>query len=54
MKITYVELQSESQILQSLTGLTPGELEALLVSFEVAWSEFGEAALGKTRLIEVA
>lgn len=40
MKINYEELRNKPRILQSLTGLTQREFEALLVSFEAAWAAF--------------
>lgn len=44
MKINYEELQSKPRILQSLTGLSQKEFEALLVSFESAWGAFVQQA----------
>lgn len=42
MQITYYDLQTKPRVLQSLTGLNPGEFENLLLSFEEAWTQFVE------------
>ena len=42
MKITYKELKKKPRVLQSLTGLTRREFEALEVSFGQAWLAFVE------------
>ena len=42
MKITYEELKKKPRVLQSVTGLTKKEFEALLISFSQAWSAFVE------------
>ena len=42
MKVNYAELQNRPRTLQSLTGLKIEEFEALLASFETAWSKFLE------------
>ncbi len=42
MKVNYAELQNRPRTLQSLTGLKIEEFEALLASFEPAWSKFIE------------
>ena len=47
MKITYEELKNKPHVLQSLTGLTKKELEALLISFSQAWSAFVEETFEK-------
>jgi DDE superfamily endonuclease/Helix-turn-helix of DDE superfamily endonuclease len=43
MRMTYAELSGKPRILQSLTGLTVTEFEALLPSFGCAWEKFIEA-----------
>ncbi|NJN30555.1 MAG: transposase [Synechococcales cyanobacterium RM1_1_8] len=45
MKLSYEELRTRPRILQSLTGLSFKEFEALLPSFEKAWSSFVESQL---------
>lgn len=40
MSMRYVTLKNKPRTLRSLTGFNPTEFEALLKSFEVAWSEF--------------
>jgi len=43
MKMNYEELQSQPRVLQSLTGITVDEFEALLVSFTASWETFVQA-----------
>jgi hypothetical protein len=43
MRMSYAELAGKPRILQSLTGLTVTEFEALLASFGSAWEAFIEA-----------
>jgi hypothetical protein len=51
MKIQYAELKGRSRLLQSLTGLSTKEFEALLPSFELAWEQFeAETFGGKARV----
>ncbi|WP_293122556.1 hypothetical protein [Moorena sp. SIO4G3] len=40
MILSFKELQSFPQVLQSLTGISLQEFECLLVSFEEAWETF--------------
>jgi hypothetical protein len=47
MQVTYYDLQTKPRVLQSLTGLTPGEFETLLLSFEEAWNHFVEVTFHK-------
>ncbi|PZO44689.1 MAG: transposase [Phormidesmis priestleyi] len=42
MKIHYAELKNRSRLLQSLTGMSTTEFEALLPSFSAAWESFEE------------
>lgn len=42
MKIHYAELKDSSRLLQSLTGFSATEFEALLPSFAAAWESFEE------------
>ena len=42
MRITYEQLRSKPHVLQSLTGITQKEFEALLISFEAAWQQYVE------------
>ena len=42
MKIHYAELKDRSRLLQSLTGFSATEFEALLPSFAAAWESFEE------------
>lgn len=45
MQINYAELKNRSCLLQSLTGFSATQLEALLLpSFEAAWESFAEDA----------
>ncbi len=43
MRMNYAELKDRARLLQSLTGLNSTEFEALLPSFEAAWTRFVEA-----------
>ncbi|MEM9090970.1 MAG: transposase family protein [Cyanobacteria bacterium P01_F01_bin.53] len=42
MKNHYAELKNRSSLLQSLTGFSTTEFEALLPSFEAVWESFEE------------
>ncbi len=46
IKISYEELKNKPHVLQSLTGLTKKEFEALEVSFSQAWLAFVEETFG--------
>lgn len=49
MNITYGDLKNKPRVLQSLTGLTPQEFDALLLSFEEAWDAFVEETFQSQR-----